>query len=126
MAALVDDDDVKAIITTTIPDLSAFIEAADLIIVEDLSNKGMSAARLKEIERWLAAHFVAINEDAARISSETVGRSNISYGGQFGLGLQHTRYGQQAIILDITGTLASKSQGRKSSIIALPNISKVS
>lgn len=121
---LVTESEVKEIITTSIPSIAAYITAADLIVSEELSNKGLSANRLKEIERWLSAHFVAISEESARISAETIGRSNITYGGQFGLGLQHTRYGQQAMLLDTSGTLAAKSQGRKSSLIALPEVSE--
>ena len=111
--ALVTDDQVRSIINTSIEDLSAFITIADLILTEDLSDKGLSLARLKEIERWLAAHFVAMNEDSARKTGEAIGKSSIQFGGEYGLGLNHTRYGQQAIILDESGTLSSKVQGSK-------------
>ena len=110
---LVTDLEVKEIISTSLTDLTAFITAADLIVTEDLNDKGLSVARLKEIERWLAAHLVAINEDRARKSGEGIGRSNVQFGGQYGLGLNHTRYGQQAIILDTSGTLAAKITGKK-------------
>ena len=85
--------------------LTPFIEAATLTVDEHLSDESLSDDLLKEIERWLAAHFVAIREQ--RVKSEKVGDAAATYHGQSGKGLEFTPYGQQAVLLDPTGKLAS-------------------
>ena len=106
--ALVTQDEVKVIIDTGLTDLTPFIAAAHIIVSEDLSNKGFTNRRLTEIERWLAAHFVAMREDKARLTGVETGDSQYTFGGELGEDLKFTRYGQQALILDTSGTLAAK------------------
>lgn len=84
--------------------MDAFITAANLLVTEKLGSAGLSAALLKEIERWLAAHFFAIRDPRAK--REEVGRSEIWYEGSWGRRLEFTRWGQQVMVLDPTGTLA--------------------
>jgi len=109
MALRVIPSEVKEIITTELTDLDAFIAAANTIVEDNLVGKGLSTARLKEIERWLAAHFTAMKEDSARVVEEEVRESRNRYGentrGVLGEGLKLTRYGQQAMVLDTTGAL---------------------
>jgi hypothetical protein len=89
----------------TITSLTPFIRPATLIVDEDLEPLGeLSAARLKEIELYLAAHFYSVRDP--KTQSESAGVS-VSYEGSSGVGLKRTRYGQQAIVLDSTGTLSS-------------------
>lgn len=101
--ARVIDTDVLAILDTTITDFTPYIEAADAVIDSHLLDKGLSDALLKIICRWLSAHFCCINDP--RTTSESAGVSE-SYEGRVDLGLNLSRYGQQAMTLDPTGTLA--------------------
>ncbi len=84
--------------------ITPFITVATLIVDEELVGRGLSDARLKEIERYLAAHFYCVRDP--RVTSESAGVS-ASYEGSAGQNLSRTRYGQQAILLDTTGILAS-------------------
>ena len=100
MAVRTTDDEVKEIIDTSLDDLTPFILVASQQ-VDRIS--GLGTAVLKEIERWLAAHFVAIRDK--RTSKDSVGDSSHTYEGRTGMALDFTRYGQQAKLLDTTGTL---------------------
>jgi hypothetical protein len=103
--ARVTDEEVKEIISTSL-DTTAFITAANLIVSEFLDSSGLTDAHLKEIERWLAAHLVAIRDP--KVLSEAIGDAQATYEvGILGRGLNFTSYGQQVLILDTTGKLAS-------------------
>lgn len=109
--ALVTDAEVKEIYPTT-SDTTPYITIADLIVTENLSASGLSAARLKEIERLLAAHFAVISLERGGISTEKVGESSESYfrGSNINMmGLRSTRFGQQAMVLDTSGVLSKMS-----------------
>ncbi len=104
--------DVDDSVTTTSP----FITAANLLVTDKLAGSGLSDALLKEIERWLAAHFIAIRDP--RAASEAAQGVSVSYqGGGYGAGLMGTQYGQQAVTLDYTGTLAAL--GKKKVVFAV-------
>jgi hypothetical protein len=104
MAARVTQQDVEAILDTDISDLSPFITAANLTVTKMLSGEDLSDDQLKEIERWLAAHFASIRDP--RISAEKTGDAQVTYHGRSDLGLNFTPYGQQVKLLDTTGNLA--------------------
>lgn len=100
--------EVKEIIDTTLTEvqITPFITAANLTVTDILGGSTvLSAAQLKEIERWLAAHFVAIRDP--RISAEKTADAGATYHGKTAMGLDHTPYGQQAKMLDTTGALAN-------------------
>ena len=107
MSARVTDAEVREIIDidTSITNITPFITIANLMVTEKLGDSGLSAEMLKEIERWLAAHFVAMRDP--RVKSESIGGITTSYQGTTGEGLKSTLYGQQAILMDTTGTLAN-------------------
>ena len=90
-------------IDSTVSDLTPFITLASLLVSSKLESRGLSEGLLKEIERWLAAHFIAIRDP--RSKSESVGDISVTYGGTTGEGLKATLYGQQAIAIDPSGTL---------------------
>ena len=115
--ARVTSSDVAAIceLDATIP-VDPFIAVATLLVDEELAIKNvLSAARLKEIERYLAAHFYCVRDPRAQ--SESAGVSQ-SYEGSASDGLKRTRFGQQAIILDTTGRLNTMQLGRRPASIA--------
>jgi len=105
MAPRVAADDVKEILDANqnTHDIAASITAANTIV-----NRitGLPESELTEIERWLAAHFVAIYNPVTQQRS-SFGDTVTDYArGTLGKGLDFTPYGQQAKILDRTGTLA--------------------
>lgn len=96
---------VKKIFPTNI-DVVPFIEAASVIVEGRLGGSGLSALELAEIERWLTAHFLAIRKPQKK--SQTIGGASESYNlPNPGIGIAGTAYGQQAIALDSSGTLAN-------------------
>ncbi len=104
--------DVREIITTSQTSLVPFIAAADSIIQDEFlssnsSHGTLTPARLFEIERWLAAHFVAMLEPQYRIERVEHGlREGVQLAGKFGDNLSLTVFGQTAMVLDSTGTLS--------------------
>ena len=112
----VTQSEVRAVLDTDLEDLSPFITAAGALIEARLESQGLDENLLKEIERWLSAHFAAMRERQA--VSESIGDASAEYGGSFGLGLDFTQYGQQVKVLDVTGTLAGLGK-RKASILVL-------
>lgn len=113
--ALVTSDEVKALIDTS-RDVTTFIESADLIVSEDLVDKGLSADRLKQIELYLAAHFVAITEERGALTHAEIGDSNESYQIAKGKGYDMTRFGQQAMDFDTSGTLKTQTKAGKTAV----------
>lgn len=100
-------------------ELTPFITVANMLInntiVADYPDV-FTAADLKEIERWLAAHFSAVGYKIT--ASEAIGPVQETFQFKLGLNLQNTMWGQQAMLLDTTGSLAkaNKKTGRKASI----------
>lgn len=101
-------DEVKGLIKTSF-DVQPFISTAELIIDEALVGQGLSVARLKTIELWLSAHFVAVAEERGALTRSKKGASEEDYEIKVGTGLNMTRFGQQAMALDTTGVLAESA-----------------
>lgn len=94
--------------------LDGFIATAHLIVTEQIAPKidpttgvKVSDARLKEIEKWLSAHFVKVAD--MQVKSESAGVSS-TYRGNDGSGLEGTTFGQQAIACDTTRTLLAMAK----------------
>jgi hypothetical protein len=96
--------DITAImdVDVTIADLSPFITAAAQITDEWCGT--LTDAQLKEVQRWLAAHLVAIRD--MRPASEKAGSVSVNYQYKLGMNFACTMYGQQAMMLDVSGGLA--------------------
>jgi hypothetical protein len=115
MASRVNDTEVKEIITTSL-DTTPFIIAANALVTEILGDDTtIGATMLKEIERWLAAHFTAISDPRAH--TESLGEASVKYAlaiynGPGGLELKSTPYGQQVLILDFTGKMSRLGKRR--------------
>lgn len=95
--------------------LQPFLDAASLVVSE-LGDKGLSSARLKLIEAYVAGHFsrVSYNEKI----SQKIGDASETYAkAKSGLGFAETALGRQAISLDTSGTLAD--QGGKAGYFSL-------
>jgi len=90
-----------------------YLLAASLDVTERLANKGLSDDRLKLIETYLAAHYAVISLEGGGLKSAKRGEAEEEYfspadtGATDGFGL--TRFGQQAIAFDTSGTLSKVS-----------------
>lgn len=113
--ARVTANEVKEIFDTDLEDasLSAFINSANLLVTALLTGK-YSTAILKDIEKWLAAHFAAHMDPVAE--NEEMGDGKNKYMlGKRGMGLEGTPYGAQVKLLDYLGILAEA--GKPSAVI---------
>jgi hypothetical protein len=108
MANRVTNTDVQKIFPNDGVDLTSFIDTAHLIVDESLLNAGLSSARLTQIELYLAAHFALVTHERGGLQRQKAGDAEDYYQSSgFKTGLQATRYGQQATILDTSGTLGA-------------------
>lgn len=109
--------EVKEILDTTLTEneVAPFIIASNATVTAILGSSGLSTAQLKEIERWLAAHFAAIRDP--RISREKTEGAEAIYHGKSNMGLDHTPYGQQVKLLDTTGTMTNL--GKKKALVEM-------
>lgn len=89
------------------------LDAAKLIVGEDLSNKGLSDERLNLIATYLAAHFITIAVERGGLLSTKTGDAEDSFVRPFGEALSANRFGQQVLFLDTTGIMANKSKTAK-------------
>jgi hypothetical protein len=87
--------------------LAPFIETANSLVTEKCTGGSLTDERLELIERWLSAHFYSLSPDGKMTLSETVGPITETFFGKIGFALSLTFYGQQAMILDTTGSLAA-------------------
>ena len=101
--------------------IESFINGAYTFVTAQLSSKITNEDLLTEIERWVAAHMIASTRERTA-KEEQAGGAQIKYTGQWGTGLDGTSYGQMAVMLDTTGTLAALVQRKgKASMRAIPN-----
>lgn len=98
--------EVKAICPTSVADLTPMIDAASLLVTEELGSSGLSSDRLTKIELYLAAHFVSVTDP--RESQKSMGEASSTYEGRqlVAQGLNSTQYGRTALLLDTEGVLA--------------------
>lgn len=116
--ALIDADDVKEVIDTGLDDaeINRFINIAYFISLPFASKLGSCGGTdaLAEIQAQLAAHFISIGREP-QVKSESIGgEASATYRGVTGQGLKATLYGQAAIDLDCSGTLANSGLRRAS------------
>lgn len=116
-------EDISAILDNTSltdAELQVFIEAASSMI-DSVFDTTTSSALLKEIERWLAAHLVAMSRERTT-TEEGVEFARVRYSGRFGKGLEATPYGQTVLDLDITGKMKTLGK-REATLIAVQSFS---
>lgn len=95
--------------------LDRFIETAnrvtDYVASKDSSSE-LNSGLLTEIETYLAAHFYHLYD--LQVSNESTGGASATYQGNTqDQGLRGSYWGQNAIVLDVTGTLAGMAKGRE-------------
>lgn len=111
MAARVTEAEVKANVGLIAADttvLSSFIDTATLIVDEELAAKGFSNNRLKAIELYLASHFAVLTIEKGGLTRQKLGEAEEGYRQDFTSkpNLSMTRFGQQALALDTSGSLS--------------------
>lgn len=89
-------------------DLQPFVDTAALIRSESLAGSGLSLGRLSLIELYLAAHFCYLSVANGGVTETKQGQSLDRYRevDKTLTGLSSTVYGQTALSLDPTNTLA--------------------
>lgn len=89
-------------------DVTIFLEMGNILVDDELVGKGLSTNRLKMIELNLAAHYGCIAVEKGGLTRQKVGDSEEGYRQDFSSrpNLSMTRYGQQAVALDTSGTLS--------------------
>lgn len=98
-------EEVREVSGTTVENLDVHIETAGVIITEYLVPDGrLSETVLNTLGKYLASHFAFIL--GGQVRSETIGATATTFNITTGLGLLSTTFGQQAMLLDFTGTLA--------------------
>jgi len=95
-------------------DLGAIIDVANRLVTDVLGSAGLSTARLKDVELYLAAHLLTIREmDFGATIEQKVNETWAQYGGRLKSGLEFTRFGQTALVLDTSGKLAGATTGQR-------------
>jgi hypothetical protein len=108
----VTDDDVREIIELEADqDIEPFISVAHELVNTVCTSPLLTTKLLFEIERWLSAHFAAVGDPRTFI--EKADEVSIHYQTKLGYDLRVTHWGQQAIVLDISGALAALGQEKK-------------
>ncbi len=96
--------------------ITAHSSVIDTIFADDAV---VDDALLKELERWLSAHYIA-STLVRMAAKEKVGQAEVTYIGKWGEMLKSTPYGQVLLTIDTTGKLAKI--GKKAvSIYAIPS-----
>lgn len=93
------------------PDLGRFIAAAsmvvDYVVTQDV-NLLMTSNSLEIVECWLSAHFYAHSDQLYK--SKNTAQASATFQGETAMCFQSTQYGQTAMLLDLTNTLARRNQ----------------
>lgn len=105
----VQDTDVTPLIDSSV-DPAPFIQMATVFVDQYLTSSSLSDDMLFELERLLAAHFMCLRDPRETELEIGTQEARVKFEGKYGLGLDFTRYGQQAKVLDPTGTLESMSK----------------
>ncbi len=98
------------------PSLTPYIESASLIVTRlatRAADKGvtLSTTEKEMIERWLAAHSYCMSDQT--YASRSTSKASASFHGQTGMGLDATKYGQHAKMLDPSGCLTALASGKR-------------
>jgi hypothetical protein len=100
------ESEVLALLDTDLEaeDITPFLNAANGVVSDECLGVEYSDEKLRDIEMWLAAHFVCARDP--QIAEEKIGDATWKFDGKTDLGLDSTRYGQRLKIIDSKKTLA--------------------
>lgn len=104
--------DIRTVIETDadislVPFISAAGSLVDYVSAQDTGSV-LSAAQLRDVETWLAAHFYAIRDQ--QYQAKSTDGASATFQGTTGRALDSTFWGQQAMLLDVTGCLSGLNQ----------------
>jgi hypothetical protein len=113
--------EVKEIIKTklTEAEVTPYVTSANILVTQALGSSSLDSDVMREIERWVAAHMIAVTK-TRQATDEKAGTASVKYSGQYGANLSSTSYGQMALTLDVSGRLAALG-GRAMEIYAVPS-----
>ncbi|TFH50318.1 MAG: hypothetical protein E4H01_02595 [Lysobacterales bacterium] len=101
------DSQVQDLIRNNGADVSLAMDiASDMVDAMLPSTLGLSETILERIELFLSAHIYELQTRDGALAAQTIGEATERYHDIFGPGLASTKYGQMAITLDTTLTLA--------------------
>lgn len=102
-------------------DLDPFIESANFLVTKVcvVADSGYDDVQLEIIERYLAAHFYGLR-DPSRTQEQIDVVRDMFETNKVDLGLQLTRWGQQALRFDTNGYLAALDNAVKDVTKPLP------
>ena len=93
-------------------DAAPYIETANFLVTklcepatDEDGNLYHDSTSLELVERWLSAHFYSIHDVRPDTQKADVVMKKVQY--KVELNLAQTQYGQQAMLIDISGALAS-------------------
>jgi hypothetical protein len=122
----VTDVDVRKMLTApAAADLTEDIAAASGLVDDFCTASGYDDDKLRRIELWLSAHFVAVRYPRTTASSAGGVVSQQVQVPRLDFFLDNTSYGQQAIALDTKGNLARYNEQLKKGRVGLPSTSWV-
>lgn len=109
-------DDVRVIMTTTLTDtqIDSVILEAEAFAAACPAIESASAIIQASILKWITAHMISVITGAGGVvTAEALGDASKSYAAPMqtrGNGLNATRFGQMALMLETTGCLARLGQ----------------
>lgn len=107
MAARVTDSEVRSVAgENSTVDPSLAIRTANNMVDVHLGSSSLSVDTLRDIELYLAAHFLSLSTRDGPLAAASLGDSTERYHNIYAAGLRATRFGAQAILMDTTGKLA--------------------
>lgn len=89
--------------------VEAAIPVASTLVDEQLASKGLTESTMKSVELLLSCHFALLSAEDGPKSSVRIGEASERYHDIYGPGFKATRFGQQAMVLDTSGTLSALS-----------------
>ena len=103
-------------------DTSTFIDTANVIVNTFIVPTYTVEAILVKIELYLAAHFASLMSERGGLIRSMQGDASETYADIYDKGYRATRFGQQAIVLDPSGTLASMSTDKVKAQLELVSV----
>lgn len=115
MATRASAEEVRAVVPNiSVIDVEPFITAANALTdyvntCDTKKDNILTTALLLQIEIYLAAHFYAIRDP--QYQEKKTGDASATFQGQTGKRLELTHWGQQAMLMDVSGCLAAINKG---------------
>lgn len=106
MATRVAEDQVTSLLQNSSADVTQALEIANDMVTAMLVGKSLTDTILARIELFLAAHLYTLTTTDGPLAAQTIGEATERYHDIYGPGLKATKYGQQAITMDTSLTLA--------------------